>query len=240
MSKNTDLESVVQSLLRFGKKVCNNETRCMLARAKAEGTLSKIPGADSLVFTISKDTYRLTRSESFVFCCALCDYVGDRFYHAKKHFDRIHLNGGSPMRRKRKYFSTSTIPLENDKKLTPRQRTISKQIKKKGPSHVMEEASQHPERYAFYGDFHEGVAIFHDRIWPKLFGSGKQNDSSPAISVVLTAPPSSPLPELHQEEFFTYSQESSSSIEGEGGEEEDHNVQEQQAMELFGGMLCLV
>ena len=37
-------------------------------------------------------------------CCA-CDYVKDKLYHAKKHYERIHLKGGNPMHGKRAYPS---------------------------------------------------------------------------------------------------------------------------------------
>jgi hypothetical protein len=35
--------------------------------------------------------------------CELCDYRNDRLYHSKMHFQRIHINNGKSMPRKRKY-----------------------------------------------------------------------------------------------------------------------------------------
>lgn len=40
---------------------------------------------------------------AILFQCSMCSYVMDRYYHACKHFQRVHVMNGNPMHRKRKY-----------------------------------------------------------------------------------------------------------------------------------------
>jgi hypothetical protein len=38
-----------------------------------------------------------------LFKCSMCSYMGDRYYHTKKHFQRVHVMNGRAMHRKRKF-----------------------------------------------------------------------------------------------------------------------------------------
>ena len=42
--------------------------------------------------------------------CELCDYMNDRLYHSKMHYQRIHINNGKSMPRKRKYVEGQDGP----------------------------------------------------------------------------------------------------------------------------------
>jgi hypothetical protein len=72
--------------------------------------------------------YLLTRLDGKKrwFHCSKCEYWNDRLYHTKMHYDRIHVNQGRSMPRKRKYADHGAVedtslrePTETAKKRLP-------------------------------------------------------------------------------------------------------------------------
>jgi hypothetical protein len=108
------LEELVKRVLDKGSKFCDRQARGVLASAAADGRLDAA-GGSSLVFVIDETTCKPASTfnkckTAVVFCCSLCDYIGDRLYHSQKHFERIHQNAGKPIMRKRKYGSPPQLP----------------------------------------------------------------------------------------------------------------------------------
>ena len=67
-----------------------------------------IQQGNKLVMSIHEGNYSSNRDRGDVsppafFKCSMCSYIGDRFYHASKHFERVHIMHGTPVNRKRKY-----------------------------------------------------------------------------------------------------------------------------------------
>lgn len=84
---------------------CNkhhSEMRKTLLHSVVRGETSEKSSPLVMVLDICNYTGCLVKG-ALVFQCSLCNYIGDRYYHAGRHFERIHIRKGRPMHRKRKY-----------------------------------------------------------------------------------------------------------------------------------------
>lgn len=179
MSQDADLETLVRKIVLSGTKNCGPDARNILAKASANGKLGAIPGAQSLVMVVDEQSMMHGKGKAVIFCCSECDYVGDRFYHSTRHFERIHMKGGQPMHRKRKYTKSGAHSQKKKKAASqkaPQKGILSLQhppiLKAAEPSicnfvqcvgqKIMKMGSKHPELFAFFGDLEDAARQWKD------------------------------------------------------------------------------
>jgi len=51
----------------------------------------------------ARNKSRSAKGSKFMYACVKCPYVNDRLYHAKMHFQRIHVQNGRSITSRRKY-----------------------------------------------------------------------------------------------------------------------------------------
>ena len=180
------IQDLVQHALKNGRKCCTSDDKFRLANAAAEGILFGVPGGNLLVMNINKQvvedtSINLRHPLAMVYCCTECEYVGDRFYHARLHFERIHLKQGCAVKRKQKY-----APAQPKEKKPKAQRQAKKQKlnEKKQESEevsmagkkIMRMAKKHPGDFAFVGSLQKAAAGWND-IGVRLFATTRSSSS---------------------------------------------------------------
>ena len=110
----TDAPEFEKNLRRCtaGKWKKNEGLLTALASMVSQGHVDE--NSSRLVMVLDATNYqRCCSSSAILFKCSMCNYVGERYYHAGKHFERVHVNNGKPMERKRKYDITVTRDSES-------------------------------------------------------------------------------------------------------------------------------
>lgn len=204
------LEEVVQRVIKDGKKYCTEEERMLLAASMADGSLLKVARGHELIRIVDATNMEKLQVQSkhsvLFFQCSECSYFGDRLYHTRMHWDRIHARDGFPMEKKRKYTcsSSTSTPSFQLKASKSRMQTRSRTIKEEE-----EEEACKQKRFAFCGDLFEGARLFNSEIKDKLFPETRVCHGSPCPSTRSAASLASTLTSSSQQQeqasWFTQS-----------------------------------
>lgn len=114
----------------------------------------EIPADSSLMLVVDFTNYMTgacPQTGAVLFKCSLCSYMGDRYYHTKKHFQRVHVMNGKAMHRKRKFdfdISKEDLPYVHspwfNRKIPIVRETLARKKKKKQQKqqHLVENKQQ--------------------------------------------------------------------------------------------------
>jgi hypothetical protein len=106
----------------------------MLYAAVLQG---KIQVPNKLVMVMDRDNYTGGSISGcgvvapVMYSCSMCNYVGDRYYHASMHFQRVHIHNGTPMKRKRKYDFNEETSANGDVIIRKRMKLVDSATSKK-------------------------------------------------------------------------------------------------------------
>lgn len=79
----------------------------MASRMAARDELKETPAffSSSLVVMVNESNcFGGAKAGGMVYKCCMCSYVSHRFWHARLHFQRVHIHQGKPMEKKRRYI----------------------------------------------------------------------------------------------------------------------------------------
>ena len=88
-----DLGSVIELALKIGPIHCTKDMKIILAKAATDGKLIEAGGGALVMRINAQSMLQQANNKVVVFQCSQCSYVGDRYYHSMRHYERIHTNG---------------------------------------------------------------------------------------------------------------------------------------------------